>query len=93
MHLQYLFYTSRHLTNNSNPQPYQGDKSKLLVSTEGQKTEELERHYENEVLVRKENLKPRMSQLEEDFKKQRQEQDRFYHNSNVPSVPPVSSLG
>ena len=56
----------------------QGEKRKMLMEQETQKIKELDEQYSNELREWKQQLVPRKQRLEEEFQKQREEQDIFY---------------
>ncbi|XP_025095724.1 LOW QUALITY PROTEIN: serine/threonine-protein kinase 10-like [Pomacea canaliculata] len=56
----------------------QAEKRKLLMEQETQKIKELDEQYNNELREWKANLIPRKQKLEEEFHRQREEQEKFY---------------
>lgn len=56
----------------------QGEKRKMLMEQETQKIKELDEQYANELREWKQQLVPRKQRLEEEFQKQRDEQEKFY---------------
>ncbi|XP_013403397.1 serine/threonine-protein kinase 10 isoform X3 [Lingula anatina] len=56
----------------------QAEKRKMLMEHETQKIKELEEQYQSELKEWKNNLRPRKQALEEEFNRQRTEQERFY---------------
>lgn len=56
----------------------QGEKRKMLMEQETQKIKELDEQYSNELREWKNQLVPRKQRLEEEFQKQREEQEKFY---------------
>lgn len=56
----------------------QAEKRKMLMEIETQKIKELDEQYSNELREWKAMLVPRKQRLEEDFAKQREEQEKFY---------------
>ncbi|RWS09154.1 STE20-like serine/threonine-protein kinase, partial [Dinothrombium tinctorium] len=59
----------------------QNEKRKALMEHETAKLKQLEEEHANEYKEWKANLKPRKQKLEEEFARQREEQERFYGNS------------
>ncbi|OWF53186.1 serine/threonine-protein kinase 10-like isoform X2 [Mizuhopecten yessoensis] len=56
----------------------QAEKRKMLMEHETQKIKELDDQYANELREWKNQLTPRKQKLEEEFQKQREEQEKFY---------------
>lgn len=76
----------------------QAEKRKMLMEIETQKIKELDEQYSNELREWKAMLVPRKQRLEEDFAKQRDEQEKFYgavvmtgENTYVPRSAPSSA--
>ncbi|CAH1783560.1 unnamed protein product [Owenia fusiformis] len=60
----------------------QAEKRKMLMEHETQKIKELEDQYQTELKEWKGQLRPRKQQLESEFVRQQQEQEKFYGNLN-----------
>lgn len=79
----------------------QGEKRKMLMEQETQKIKELDEQYANELRDWKQQLVPRKQRLEEEFQRQREEQEKFYGTVVItgsegalsgPKSSPTSSL-
>lgn len=60
----------------------QNEKRQLLVEHEHQKIKQLQQEHQKEIKNWNKQLKPRKQRLDDEFKKQIEEQDRFYSQGN-----------
>lgn len=72
----------------------QAEKRKLLMEQETQKIKELDEQYSNELREWKAMLVPRKQKLEEEFHRQKEEQEKFYGagmmgDGDMPTMPPL----
>lgn len=76
-HLKAAFETSMH-----DLEQLQNEKRQLLVEHEHQKVQQLQQEHQKEYKQWNKNLKPRKQRLDEEFKRQIEEQERFYSQGN-----------
>ncbi|XP_064631284.1 serine/threonine-protein kinase 10-like isoform X4 [Lineus longissimus] len=70
--------TNKNMTQLRELEQLQAEKRKMLMEQETQKIQELDDHYENELVEWRSKLQPRKQQLEEEFARQREKQEKFY---------------
>ncbi|KAK3094817.1 hypothetical protein FSP39_006585 [Pinctada imbricata] len=71
----------------------QAEKRKMLMEQETQKIKELDEQYANELREWKQQLVPRKQKLEEEFQRQKDEQEKFYGTTVITGNEGASSHG